>query len=398
MKLSQRSIGTALILCAIAFVTCFGIIGFGRGGERNVDGAYLYIAGKTWLSGLNPYMVDVFQSIGKAENLPSMTYFAYPPQSALLCIATAIMGYQASTAFILLLNVLSVGCIVTISSYFINGQSWKVRNWPLTALISAIAIGNPFTTHVFWMGQTSLIAFAAAMGSWFFYQRQHFMLAGLCLGFASFKPQVCLLLVIWFLLERSWKVLLTSLGTALFLSLPPLLLQGPIGMLTAWLGALEEYSSGEFNMMGFQHVVGLESLFHAAGIDLPSLKGLGIFLAVALWIFRRRFNPEDIFGILMGISVTFIYAHDYDYVFLIPIFTSLLLYSLKNLKVGGGLVVAGILMMVPQRFIRVLEIPVLNHWRTLVVLILLIELVILSVQYSSQNRASLLDKGLASKA
>src|SRR5207244_2496048 len=105
----------------------------------------------------------------------------------------------------------------------------------------AFIIGNPITTNVFWQGQTSLIAFAASMAGWFFSRRGQWLLAGLCLGLGSTKPQLCLFIMLWLLLERDWKPLVVAVLTAAVLSTYPMVVQGPFGMTTAWLERLRTH-------------------------------------------------------------------------------------------------------------------------------------------------------------
>ena len=254
--------------------------------------------------------------------------------------------------------------------------------------MAAIIIGNPFTTHVVWMGQTSLMAFAATMAAWFFSQRQKFVWAGICLGIASFKPQLCLLLGIWFLLERNWKILAVAFATVTIMSAYPLLLYGgPVGMLAAWhQGIQDSYSSLPFNQPGSIEIVGMESLFASFRLKIPTIKIVAVILVVLLWVFRHRINREDVLAVLMGISFTFLgYSHAYDYVGLFPILTALWLYCSNNRNALLSSIALVFLLFFPSWVFVVTGLHFLIHWRTIVVLILVVGVVALSMKAKSNQ-------------
>jgi hypothetical protein len=153
--------------------------------------------------------------------------------------------------------------------------------------------------------------------------------------------------------------------------------------LQEWYWGLQNYKSSSFNAVDVQnnHVVGLESLLHTAGFASPNLSFLGIAIVLGVWIFRNKLNSLDILGILMAISLTLVYAHDYDYVCLIPTFTSLALYSYRSSTVLFGNIFLVILLFFPQRLIRIFNFAALNHWRTIVILLLLLISIYLSFKW-----------------
>ncbi len=379
MKPFLRNLVIGCLLFSITSLLCFGIVGIGRGDSvSNSDGAVLYAAGRAWLSGLNPYHhPDLVQSVdGMGIDLDGIIFF-YPPQSAAICILLALFSYPVAKVIWLLINLAAIAAIIAITSETIRQYTktsfGRLGSW----IMAAVIIGNPFTTHVVWMGQTSLVALATTMAAWFFSQRKSWLLAGICLGIATFKPQFSFLLIIWFLLQKEWKILLTALGSACILSFYPLVKWGPIGMLLAWKSGISEgYGSLIYNTPGFQHNIGLQSLLASAGISIPTLTPIAVILVVLLWIFRNRIETKYVFGILMTFTLTFVgYSHDYDYVFLIPVLTSLLLCAYSVPKTWLVTIPLVALLFVPQRFFRVLEIPVLNHWRTVIVFIFMVILI-----------------------
>lgn len=384
---SSRNIIAVVLLSSLASLICFGILGFGRGGESSYDTSTMYAAGRCWLDGRNPYNYDeLSQSVAEVKGIPKITFFAYPPQSAALFITLALFSYPFAKIALLLLNLFSIAAIVAMTIYSINRYAKKNQVKVASWLIVAFIIGNPFTTTVVWMGQTSLITCAATMAAWLFSRHQKWVVAGICLGLASFKPQICVLFVVWFLLERNWKTLAVAIATAGVLSIYPMLVQGPINMLLAWHEELQYgYKSALVNALGTPHVVGLESLLYAAGLKPPSLDIFGLVLVVILWLFRHKIKIEDVVGILMVITVTFVYAHDYDYVCLIPIFTSLWLYCHTRRQLRLAIIPLGVMLFLPQLLERTLGFHDLNHSRTVVVLIFMLIVVVLSIRERSKH-------------
>jgi len=122
-------------------------------------------------------------------------------------------------------------------------------------------------------------------------------------------------------------------------------------------------------------------------LKLPAIKILGVILTALLWVFRNIINREDVLALLMGISFTFVgYTHVYDYVGLFPILTSLWLYSCNNRKAllsSMGLV---FLLFFPRRIFLAAGLPFLVHWRTIVVLILVISVLFFSIKAKSNQR------------
>ena len=391
MRLSlKKNIAIGLLLSSLASLICFGIVGIGRKGVSNVDGAVLYAAGRAWLNGANPY--DRNQLVQSVAGIPEIDLeyagFFYPPQTAAFSIFVALFNYPAAKIVWLLLNLLSIAVIVAITIYTINRHPNHNGNRVASWVMSAVIIGNPFTNHVVWMGQTSLIAFAAIMASWLFGQQKKWVLAGICLGLASFKPQLSVLIGLWFLLERNWKTLAVSLLTAAVMSIYPMWVMSPMGMLIAWhQGIQDSYYALPYNTLGFQDKVGFESLFAAAGLTLPGLKFLALVLVAILWLYRNRINQEDILGIIMGISFSFVgYTHVYDYVGLMPLLTSLWMYSYNNRKAWLGSIALVFLLFLPRRFILGVGVPVLMHWRTVVVLIIMTFVFLQSMRHKDYQK------------
>lgn len=369
-----------LLLVSIASLILFGIVGVGRSDGYYQDFHIMYTAGRAWIEGMNPYDQSQLRQIDIAvEDAP----FSYPPQSAALFVPLALLNYPTAKIVFLILNLLSVIAIVAITINIINRQISDDIGKIGGGIISAFILGSPLTTNVIWEGQVVMICLAATIAAWFFKQKSSWLLSGICLSIASIKPNIAILVILWFLLERNWKILLTALLSTGILSIYPIINYGIIGAFTAWYIRLQSHQAYSANAPGSEVVIGLQSLFYAAGVHLPSLGILGMILVVILYFFRNRIFQNkiskewDILAILMALTLLFIFNMDSAYVAIIPIITALWIHSYSRWKVLIGNVFLLGLFMLPRRIVRTFEIPVLNHWRTVIVLLFLIILIFL---------------------
>jgi hypothetical protein len=243
--------------------------------------------------------------------------------------------------------------------------------------MSAVIIGNPFTSQVVWWGQTSLLAFSATLGAWYFYIRQRRVLAGVCLGVAALKPQLCVLVIVWLALEREFKALVVAAATTLALAAYPMFTRGPLNVFVEWRTGLIANYAREANLPSFPHKIGAGSLLHAAHFPVLVPDALWICLGAAfvfaVWIFRARFNDLERLALVMAMTLIFNgYLHDYDYVAVIPILAALwnVCRASPARSITAMLLVA--LLFVP---VRIGERLGFVQWRIIVLMVLVIMLV-----------------------
>jgi Glycosyltransferase family 87 len=400
-------LATVIVLGSIVALIAFSVIGVGRGKSAGfaVDLAYLYAAGRTWLGGGNPHnhaaLIQSMAGIGGGNVDESA--FAYPPQAAFLCIPLALLSYPLAKVAILVLNFGALAAIVAMILPQVRQRFVGAQAQLQSAIVTAFILGNPFTSHVIWLGQTTLIALAAVMASWQFSQRRAWVWSGIFLGLASFKPQTAALLFVWFILERRWKLLIVATGTMTFMSLYPMATHGAVGMLQDWFQGFTEYQQGPLNKLGVYHVIGLENLLYAAGLrNLPPLKILCLVALVGLWACRHRFNSQDVIALIMLITLSLVYGHAYDYACLIPALTALWLYAqrppsgsqlgespqLGQRRLGIQLVVVLLILsyFIPQRYVILLGSPLLEQWRTISGFLTLGLLLVMSCRWTASGQ------------
>jgi hypothetical protein len=380
-------LGVGSLVCLVAF----GIVGIGRTGMVNIDGQVLYAAGRAWLLHLNPYdHAALAQAVARTPGMDlSEVQFLYPPQSSAICIALGTLSYVAARESWLFVNLAAVAMLLILACCLVRVET--PRRWlEGTLLLGAAILASPFTAHVLWLGQTTLVVFTAVLAAWYFADRGKWLVAGICLGVASFKPQICMFVVLWLILERKWRVLLAAAASAALLAVYPLSTDGPIAALQEWRAGIGTNYAIQYNLPSFPHKIGLESLVYSLGWHWSAtiLLCVGIAATVGLWRFRSRFQSTDTLSLLIAITFTFSsYLHDYDYVALLPIYISLWRLAPPSIPAIAASLLLIALLFVPQRLFQPFGSPTLDQWRT--VLVVMLACMVVRLSLSRAPRADL---------
>ncbi|SCY40742.1 glycosyltransferase family 87 protein [Paracoccus tibetensis] len=300
------------LTAALGALVLFGILGVGRGGSVFAhDMRYLYGAGAVWLQGASPYDLETFKAAMLALLGVASDSFAYPPNAFPLA---AILGSGSPARADLLIGLLNLMALAGLALFVraAVAAAGDGRDRLLVLVTIAVLVGNPFTAHVFWMGQTTLIAAALVYGAWLCAHRRMDVLAGVLLGLSAFKPQIAFLVGLWFLLDRRWLLLAAAAGATLAASAWPIATGGLAGSWLAWAATLHEYQSTGFNTVTFRHVFGLRSLLAGLGLPAPSLLPAGVAALIGLYLMRRRYDEIWLVNAVLVISFLMLFAHDYD--------------------------------------------------------------------------------------
>jgi len=371
-------LATAALGLAVAALLLFGVLGLGRGGglgPRLNDFMYIYAAGECWIDGSSPYDPATFsRAVAPLPGSRYTTPSGYPPIAAPLLMGLAGAGFETGRIAILALNLLAAALLSLLAVRLVEPPGDAERDGDDRSkllLLAAVILGSPFVAHVVYMGQLSLLGAAALIGAWYSNDRQRPVLAGVLLGLACLKPQFALLPLLWLLLHRRFTLLVSAGFTCLLLGAWPMYVLGPFEAYHQWLDALGTYQAIPVNTLGFRHVAGLPSLLASAGVPMPRptlLTGVGVACLFGLWRARHHFTSCEILAGMSVIQLGLVYGHDYDYVYLAPLAAALCGYLLSvphSWRWVGAMTLA---LYIPQRLVRVADVPILNHWRTLVIL------------------------------
>lgn len=349
------------LIGAVIFLYLFGIHGLLRHVPLGIDFEVFYKAAELFLNGGNPW-VDLMNTKGP---------FSYPPHATSLL---AVYGYFSEPVSLFLhtmLNVFSIGVI----AYLANLWYLKISNLRSMTIAQgcglALLIGNPFMAHSVHLGQLLLPATAALMVSWHFLQKGNIWVSGVFLAFATIKPQVSILYVVWLMLHLNFRVLMIGGVVSLVMLIPAAVTYGLINSFYYWLISLSGYSSSAANIPGSVHVVGLESFFAAMGVQGTAwlFNPLALVATIVLFKYRESVDPLLTLHLLLVFALTFIYGHDTDYAAIIILWSLLVFTTIHS---GNYLHIAITVLLVlgfmfPQRLLRTIDFAALHHTRTFLI-------------------------------
>src|SRR5688500_8084442 len=367
--LDNPALRWALFAMAAASLLATGIFGVGRPDTGFLNGGadfeFLYVAGKLWLEGSNPYDIDAYRAAFTFRKAGPGFAFAYPPIIAPICILVGAFPHEIGEFLYQLMGLASVAAIAVGSVYLVRPPpEQKQRMLTLTTLL---LLFSPFTSHVLWMGQTSLIATALVVGAYVAHARRSYVLTGILCGLALLKPQLSLLPVLWLTVTDrwNWRWWLPAAATVLVsVAVPILMCGGPLNFVADYRAAVAEYRVAMQQSVEWRHLVGLASLAAAVGVRLPLLAPVGLALAALAWFRRERLlNGGEVLSVLMLIALLFLFAHNYDLVALAPL-APVLYRRATNKPLFGLCCLASLLILYfPQRLLVPLNVPVLLRYR-----------------------------------
>jgi hypothetical protein len=253
-------------------------------------------------------------------------------------------------------------------------------------VIPAIIMGNPFTAHVLWMGQTTLIVAASIAWGCRFAGQGRWLLGGLLLAVSTIKPQFSVFAFLWLAMQRRWPSILTAGALSLAFALGPLLISGPMTTIRSWLAEIKVYQAYPSNTVGFEHSFGLQSMLYHLGIAVPSGVLIALAFATVIFLVRAKILEDDILPLLLGVALLLSVAHDYDLILAAPLVPALWRH-LRNRGWVPKLSALAIMsvMFLPQRLLKPLDNSALLQFRVLVLLGLIVWLFVLSANVAQRS-------------
>jgi hypothetical protein len=371
--LNNRYLQVTALVAAMAALLCFGVVGIGRGDAPAFhDVRYFYIAGEMFRHGLNPYDFHLFQAaaVQLDPGNSDIGVYPYPPQSLVFCYLLSLLPFAAAK-WIWTCTV--IGILVAIA--------WVLRQWLAQRVAAAqdgsrataslwipvIVLGNPFSAHIVWVGQTGIFVLGFLMAAWLALSAKRYVLAGFFLAAASMKPQLSILVILWVLMTGQWRAIAAAAVSACVLLLPSVMVFGPTIILD-WVANISSYH-GDLQQQ-YSYLANLNSLFLATGIPLLAVLGqflpaLAVILAAWLAYASRsgRVNSNDVFATLIAASVWLVFGRDYDIAVLVPLLP-MFFWHCRNSRLQQFIAVSILaLLCVPHRLVERFDIPALLCWR-----------------------------------
>jgi hypothetical protein len=252
----------------------FGFAGVGRSGATpfGFDGRFLQVAGAMWLRGSNPYVAPDFNAASRVLGDPAVGAFgfAYPPTAAPLAMVLGALSFRTGALVLAALNVAAAAAVIALTLQMQPPRAARRTDVRAFAVVAVLA--SPFAQHVFWMGQTTLIALAALLAGWWLGAvRGKTILGGVLLALSTMKPQLVALSLLWLAIEQRWRLMAAAAAAAALCALPATLASGgPLALAHDWVHALTRYAAGPVQALSSLHVFGLRSLFVLSGVFSPT--------------------------------------------------------------------------------------------------------------------------------
>lgn len=369
---SRRFALIALAVAVVALLT-FGVVGVARGANVHfADVRYFFLAGKLASAGVSPYDHAAFTAAALSHGLgPEIDLFAYPPHSLVLCVPLSWLPIEASRWAWTLVNIgVLVGTAWAMALRYEHRVDVQRREpGPSAAAlwIAAIIIGNPFAAHLIWTAQTGLMVLCCVLLAWHFDKRGRWLLAGVLMGLATFKPHLSLLVLAWFVMTGSWRVVAVAMATVALLLLFALVQIGP-DVVPQWLGASWAYEKQFTGSLSYN--TNLKSLLLGVGMDLPGrftalmllLALVGVALLAALHR-RRPIAAHDVQAALLVTSLFWVQGRDYDIAVLAPLVPLWFWHARDQRWVRWAGLAALLLLCVPHRGLAASDLPLLPYYR-----------------------------------
>jgi len=216
----------------------------------------------------------------------------HPPAAALVCLPLALLPYRSARGVWLGLE---VAALLLCVNFLPVGDARHPLNsrWTLSVMLLAW----PPVAMDLQYGQWSILLATLLVMAWLSYRARRMRLAGGLLGVTIAVKVFPLLVLLFFLLKRSWRVVGWALGTAIALTVIPALLAGPASITryvfsgtrttAGWLACFANYSipgavARFFTTAGAYG--GVPALFSAPALVMPAVA----LVAVAVLGFTAR--------------------------------------------------------------------------------------------------------------
>jgi len=303
------------IAASLNVVTLGWLIATSRDGiDRNgfllgTDFLSFWTTGRMLLGGQNVY--DMAAHIAAQQSYyvseTGFTAFFYPPTFLPFVAGLGTLGYFPA---------LAVWLVLTGGAYALTCRLWIARSGlHARCWLAALAYAPILLTITH--GQTSFLV-AALLGAGALLVRDSPVLAGICFGLATIKPQFGVLVPLALLLTREWRVIVAASITALLLAALSALAFGP-QVWADWLAASQNAQLAmQGDAVGFGKMISTFAALKLLGASsaiayaFQAAVSLGVAITIAVLAWRRRFDPALGALMLVGALLTTPFVLDYD--------------------------------------------------------------------------------------
>ncbi|MFT3928573.1 MAG: glycosyltransferase family 87 protein [Myxococcales bacterium] len=307
------------------------------------DFAFVYAAGRAWAHGFSPYDIPrwhaewAFVVPSWAHGQPPPGPFVYPPHWALLAAPLGVLPWPLACRIWDLVNVVSYGLTCLLAVRMVQRLAPRTPEVLIWAFVALTGL-NGAVRWCLYECQLSLLPLLGVCAAFWAREEKRSGLLVLSVFVASLKPQICLLPLLFLLLDGSHKPVLQAGAAALLVSV--------IGLIPSGLSVFPEQFRHAYDLhLGmdfmkpseFYNVSPLLAGF--APHRLPLLMGplLGMVAVVALVLAKRwlathaevpahadgarslLLNPLWQLCLLAALEIAFTPQHGYDLVMYTPV-------------------------------------------------------------------------------
>ncbi len=175
------------------------------------DFEVLWFGARDSLTLMNPYL-----------NTQVFTTNANPPHSLLFYAPLAFLEYYQAQSVFLIISIISVFISILFSLKLVS-KKVSLVSFTLVLILFLLSFPLKFTLG---MGQSNLIAGALLLGSYLLYTKNKKLLSGFLLGLAFSYKTIFIYFLLFFLIKKEWKVIVSSLSVLLVFVLSVFLITG----------------------------------------------------------------------------------------------------------------------------------------------------------------------------
>jgi hypothetical protein len=316
------------------------------------DFAFVYAAGKTWLSGRSPYDFERWNAQWAAIRPPETVVsqpmpFMYPPHWAPLAFALAGLPWPVASRIWDVVNVAAHGATIALSLRMMGGPWRDALRRPAVWVFVALASLNPAVRYATWQSQTSVFVVLGIVGAfWAWHEKRRGWLVVFAF-IAALKPQLSLLALAYLFANGAHVgVLLAGLAAALV---------GLCAMLPHLSSFSQDYAHGyalhmqiAFNdPKNFSNLLALFDWSSTRHGFMPASTFSAMAAGLVVTLARRVDAPRPISALenplwqlafVSAISGALMPLHGYDLVVYTPVV--MLAYELRDSWVSAALVAA----------------------------------------------------------
>lgn len=189
-------------------------------GAELYDFRWFYVASKLIWEGLNPYQPDIFVSHFSTLTTPdNVVPFVYPPNTIPLIFPLGYFSPAQASLLWIGANLLAIGCLLGGAIQLLEARATRLQ---IVCVVAGLLIYG--TTYNVRVGNISGIL--AAVLVWFVVlaKQNKSIAAGILLGITTLKPPLSVLFLVYFLVKKRYRLVLTAMATSAILVVAGLLI------------------------------------------------------------------------------------------------------------------------------------------------------------------------------